>query len=98
MLEGCSRGGRGERSSRAGGRGGGLLGCVHLRLPRIGNHRRYVWGVRVSVRSRSSNRLLRSVNCCPPCSEGILLGWLVSYIKRKKQKSLVSYILTHTEV
>lgn len=54
-----------------------MLGCVHLRLPRIGSHRRYVRGVRVSVRSRRSNRLLRSISCCPPCSEGILLGWLV---------------------
>lgn len=88
MLEGCSRGrGRRERSSRAGGRWGGLvLCCIELRLPRIGRSRRDVRGVRVSVWGRRSNRLLRSIQCWPPCSEGILLGWLISYIKKKKQK------------
>ena len=88
VLEGRSRGrGRRERGSGAGGRWRGLvLCCVQLRLPGIGRSGRYVWGVRVSVWSRGRNRLLRSIRCWPPCSEGILLGWLRSYTREKEQR------------
>ena len=88
MLEGSSRGrGRRERGGRAGGRWRGLVRCwVQLGLPRVGSSRRNVRGVRVSIWGGRSNRMLRSIHCWPPCSEGILLGGLISYTKEKKQK------------